>query len=225
MHRRPAYGDEVTEARLRASGVRRPRDEDVVAVAEDLAGTGHLRGQVHRDRGDTCPPWGAHRRAEPASRPTSAEPSSGCWPASRRTCARACRARRRPTRPAGLNLRADHLPGRADLEPRELPAILERRGCDLADGLTTVGWHSAFWIYLPESTRAAITSRLERLGSQASTVRRLARVSWEWADEGGLEPGSPFELRLQEWRGRRDDGVPRVLARGDSHAGQVTLVT
>ena len=32
---------------------------------------------------------------------------------------------------AGLNLRADHLPGRADLEAGPMPRIIERLGCDL----------------------------------------------------------------------------------------------
>jgi hypothetical protein len=42
---------------------------------------------------------------------------------------------------AGLNLRADHLPGQAALEVGPLPAIIERRGCDLnpVDAATTAG--------------------------------------------------------------------------------------
>lgn len=181
---------------------------------------------------------------------------------------------------AGLNLRADHLPGRPQMEAGPLPAVLDRVGCDLnpidpmstegrlrltsyiwvddverferlrrafvvaehvpatvitadaadfvedlelADGATTVLWHSAFWTYLPEAHRARITRAVERLGRDATADRPFAYASWEFS--GDIADHRPeFFLTLTVWRGGEDDGQPMVVASGDSHGNLASLI-
>lgn len=174
---------------------------------------------------------------------------------------------------AGLNLRADHLPGDPQLEKAPLPTIAARRGCDLhpidpttadgrltltsyvwvddvprfdrlrnaldvaagihatlvrqdaasfveelkvAEGSTTVLWHSAMWLYLPLDTKRRILAALSALGSSAESTRQLAHVSWEW-QPNPEDLTMPFELVMRRWRGRPDDGVPIVVVRGHGH--------
>jgi hypothetical protein len=182
---------------------------------------------------------------------------------------------------AGLNLRADLLPGIAGMEAGPLPAIIERSGCDLdpvdasatsgrdlltsyvwvddvhrferlrhaldvaervpasvvrqdaasfCAGLeltaatTTVIWHSAMWVYLDASTRAKVLRSIADLGATSTADSTLAHVSWEWPSYDD-EPGAPFALVVRRWRGRPDDGVPRLLARGTSHGSSAHLVS
>lgn len=181
---------------------------------------------------------------------------------------------------AGLNLRADLLPGAPGLEAGPLPRIVLRRGCDLdpvdvtttegrtllssyiwvddvdrftrlarameiargtpahlvrmdaaafvatmavEPGTTTVLWHSAMWIYLPSETRTAVEAAIRALGSTASADAPFVHVSWEWDDSGA--PDGMFELQVTRWAGTSDDGVPRTIAVGRSHGGDVRLVS
>lgn len=182
---------------------------------------------------------------------------------------------------AGLNLRADHLPGHPVLEAGPLPPVVDRIGCDLhpidptttegrltlssyiwvddverferlgralsiaervpaqvvpadaADfveglrleaGLTTLLWHSAFWTYLPDSTRGRITAAIERLGSQATAERPFAYASWEFSADVA-DHGPEFFLNLTTWQGSEDDGQSRLIASGDSHGNSATLIS
>ena len=181
---------------------------------------------------------------------------------------------------AGLNLRADLLPGDPALEAGPLPRVVVRRGCDLdpvdistvagrsllgsyvwvddvdrfhrlarameiardapADlvrmdaaefvaglgveaGTTTVLWHSAMWIYLPEATRAAVESGIRSLASNASPDAPFVHVSWEWDPSGA--PDASFELVVTRWAGTAEDGVPRLIAQGRSHGEDVQLIS
>lgn len=179
---------------------------------------------------------------------------------------------------AGLNLRADALPGQPGLEAGPLPPVLDRLGCDLAPvdittvegrsllgsyiwvddverfarlahamsvaqsipatvvqmdaadfcagldveaGTTTVLWHSAMWVYLPEGTRRDIDLAVAAVGATAGPEAPFVRASWEW-ESPGTEMES-FALTVRRWTGEPDDGVARVLARGRSHGTAVTL--
>jgi hypothetical protein len=181
---------------------------------------------------------------------------------------------------AGLNLRADHLPGVPEIEAGPLPVIADRLGCDLspvdptttegrvhltsyvwvddlpryerlrtalevaalvparviqqdaaalvesmdlADGTTTVLWHSAMWPYLVDEQRRRVLDGIARLGSEATSNRSFAHVSWEWMSEP-VDPRSSFELVVRRWRGEPSDGRPYVLARGGGHGNEPALV-
>ena len=175
---------------------------------------------------------------------------------------------------AGLNMRADHLPGDLALEGAPQPEVVERRGCDLdpvdpatpagrtwlsgfvwlddtarfaalahaldvaaripakvvradaadfvsacslAEGTTTVVWHSAFWSYLPPARRAALSDSINALGATASTTAPLWHVSWE----AGPTDMRDFEL----WVERFEGDAPRreLLATGGPHAQGLAL--
>ena len=170
---------------------------------------------------------------------------------------------------AGLNLRADLLPGVPRLERGPIPPIADRVGCDLApidptshegrllltsfvwvdhvdrferlrhalavaattpaevvhceaadfvddlelaDGFTTVLWHSALWSYLAESEQQRLLKRIEQLGAQATSVRQFVHVSWEWPAAGTDE----FVGTMRMWNGD-ERGHPIVFMRGWSH--------
>lgn len=178
---------------------------------------------------------------------------------------------------AGLNLRADHLPGHPGLEAGPIPAVVERLGCDLnpvdpttpegrtwlsgfvwlddtdrfahlahalrvattipapveqtdaatllgrlavADGTTTVVWHSALWPYLDADQRTTVTGLLDSLGTRATPSAPLWHVTWEPGPAGP----KVFELAVRVWDGRANSGERQVLVTGDPH-GRRLLAT
>lgn len=77
---------------------------------------------------------------------------------------------------AGLNLRADHLPGETHLEAGPLPRIVERRGCDLNPLDPTRAadreWLSSF-VWMDDTDRfAALAGALKVAGRVPVTVER-----------------------------------------------------
>lgn len=88
-------------------------------------------------------------------------------------------------------------------------------------GVTTVLWHSAMWVYLPETTRAGILQETARAGEAASTDAPFVHVSWE--ADAGLPGLASFGLVVRRWDGGPDDGRPRLLATGSSHGSNVVL--
>ena len=175
---------------------------------------------------------------------------------------------------AGLNLRADRLPGDLHLEGGPQPEVVVRQGCDLdpvdpttqagrtwlsgfvwlddtarfaalghalevaarvpaevvradaadfvsgltvAEGTTTVVWHSAFWSYLPPDRREALSTAIDALGATASATAPLWHVSWE----AGPADMRDFEL----WVERVEGGSParELLATGGPHAQGLAL--
>jgi hypothetical protein len=88
---------------------------------------------------------------------------------------------------AGLNLRADHLPGLMALEIGPLPRIIERRGCDLdpvdvttADGRT---WLSSF-VWVDDVDRfAALSSALQVASRVPVEIDRAEAAAWLSAAE------------------------------------------
>ncbi|TIS58619.1 DUF2332 family protein [Mesorhizobium sp.] len=83
-------------------------------------------------------------------------------------------------------------------------ALARREG-----GSNFVLYHSVMWQYLPEPTKAAITARLERAGSSATS-----RMPVAWLRMEPLAINDPFAtLSLTRWPG----GATRHLARCDYH--------
>ena len=77
---------------------------------------------------------------------------------------------------AGLNLRADHLPGEYRLEAGPLPRIVERRGCDLhpldPTSASDREWLSSF-VWMDDTDRfAALAGALKVAGQVPVTVER-----------------------------------------------------
>jgi len=93
---------------------------------------------------------------------------------------------------AGLNLRADHLPGNPQLEAGPMPTVIERRGCDLApidpttqDGRLTLS--SYIWVDDVE--------RFTRLGNALQIAARIPaqverRDAGTFAAHLDLQPGA-----------------------------------
>lgn len=81
-----------------------------------------------------------------------------------------------PGASAGLNLRADHLPGNPDLEVGPLPAVVERLGCDLhpIDPFTTEGrTQLTSYVWVDDVTRfGALAHALEVAQRVPATVIR-----------------------------------------------------
>jgi hypothetical protein len=78
---------------------------------------------------------------------------------------------------------------------------------------TRVVYHSIFWQYLPEATRAAITAGIEAAGAQATPSRRLAWVRLETDRETFRH-----ELSVRFWPG---GGGDVVLASAHAHGAWV----
>jgi hypothetical protein len=81
--------------------------------------------------------------------------------------------------------RLDRLRGAIRLA-RRMPAEVRREDAQafvdaitLADGTTTVLWHSVMWQYLAPTVKLAVTERVEALGAQATTDRRFVHLFLE----------------------------------------------
>ena len=90
---------------------------------------------------------------------------------------------------------------------------------EVAEGCTTVVWHSAVWPYLHADTRTALTERLERIGSRATADAPLWHVGWEPG------PGGPqqFELVIERWDGGEEPSR-EVAVVGNSHGQNLRAV-
>jgi hypothetical protein len=92
---------------------------------------------------------------------------------------------------------------------RWLPEQLARR----TPGRLAVVFHSVFWQYPPEETRAALRGTLERAGAAASEASPLAWLRCEPAEGAeGSRPGG-HQVQLTVWPG----GEAKVLADVDPH--------
>lgn len=105
--------------------------------------------------------------------------------------------------------------GRIDAATRlaaENPPLLERKdaGAFVAErlaapqdaGVTRVLYHSVMWQYLPQSTRAAITADMERVGTRATVERPLAWVRLETNRQTFRH-----ELAVRYWPGGEESAI------------------
>ena len=96
-------------------------------------------------------------------------------------------------------------------------------GIDLADGTTTVVWHSAMWVYLSAQTQQRIQDAIAEAGRQGGA----GAIAWcTCPGRGSVREGvDEFALVTRTWDGSSTDGRPVVLATGMSHGHPVRLVT
>ena len=112
---------------------------------------------------------------------------------------------------AALHLASEHPP---EVRRQEARPFVER--LELAEGTTTVLWHSVMWQYLPAADQEAVTQRLDERGAEATTTRRLVHLRAEPSRrvEGG---DHEFLVRLRSWPGGED----RVLGTMAPHGTPV----
>ena len=103
---------------------------------------------------------------------------------------------------------ADRVPA----EMRHQGAVELLESLELADGGTTVLWHSVMWQYLATEEQDAVTARIERLGAAAGESRPFAHLRLEPMRR---TPDSPhdFLVALRLWPG----GESRVLGSSAGH--------
>jgi hypothetical protein len=91
----------------------------------------------------------------------------------------------------------------AALEVEEIDAVsfAERELAEGRAGATTVIYHSIFWQYLPETSRAALRAFIEAAGARATEAAPLAWLAFEVpAAWGGQQLVKP-QLKLTIWPG------------------------
>ena len=113
---------------------------------------------------------------------------------------------------------------------RAVPATLVRMDAasfcaDLAavPATTTVLWHSAMWLYLPEAVQQEVVNAIARAASLARADRPLVHASWERSPASALS--RDFSLVTRTWDGSPGSGRPVLLATGMSHGHPAELVT
>jgi hypothetical protein len=106
---------------------------------------------------------------------------------------------------------------RTPVEVRRQGAASFVDGIELADGTTTVLWHSVMWQYLSVEERDAVSARVERLGAAATESRTFAHLFLE-PTRRTPESEHEFLVVLTEWpRGDR-----RVLGTSVGHGVPTT---
>jgi hypothetical protein len=102
----------------------------------------------------------------------------------------------------------------------QVPARVERTsatsfldGLDLAEGSTTVLWHSVMWQYLSAVEQEAVTARIEALGAAADARATFVHLS---AEPARRAPGEPHEflVRMRVWPGGEDEVLGTTVAHG-----------
>lgn len=106
---------------------------------------------------------------------------------------------------------------------RELPARVRReearsfvRGLDLADGATTVVWHSVMWQYLSAAEQVDVAGRLEELGAAATARRPFVHLRCEPVVREDRR--HEFAVHLRVWPG----GEERMLGTTVGHGVPTT---
>ncbi len=102
--------------------------------------------------------------------------------------------------------------GRAPVEVVRQSAADFMTGMRLADGHTTVLWHSVMWQYLTNGEKAAVTDQVRRLSAEASPSAPFVHVLLEpWR----LAAGAPHDFLVvaATW----PDGDQRVLGSASGH--------
>jgi hypothetical protein len=85
------------------------------------------------------------------------------------------------------------------------------RALELAEGTTTVVWHSVMWQYLPAAVQRTVSERLDRLGASATSTRRLAHVAVEPVRR---DPDVQFHVTLRLWPGGQQQLLGTTVPHG-----------
>lgn len=103
---------------------------------------------------------------------------------------------------------------RPDLVQMDAAAfVAERLSADQAEGVTRVLFHTVMWQYLPQATRDAIRTMMEKAGAQATPERPLA-----WLRVETNRTTFRHELTVKYWPGR---GEVALLAEAHPHGAWV----
>jgi hypothetical protein len=111
------------------------------------------------------------------------------------------------------------LADRVPVEVRRQTAASFVTGLELADGCTTVLWHSVMWQYLSAEEQHAVSVRIAELGASADERRPFVHLRAE--PERRSPGGAPeFLVRMRVWPdsgGSRQAGEARMLGRTVGH--------
>lgn len=83
----------------------------------------------------------------------------------------------------------------------------------LAEGTTTVLWHSVMWQYLPQADQSAVAARIEELGAQATATRRFAHLRAEPMRRSPQQEHE-FLVALRQWPGGEDRLLGSTVGHG-----------
>jgi hypothetical protein len=97
-------------------------------------------------------------------------------------------------------------------EVRREGAVELVQGLELAEGVTTVLWHSVMWQYLTADDQRAVTDRIEELGAAAGADRPFAHLRLEPMRRSADGPHE-FLVALRLWPG----GEERILGETAGH--------
>ncbi|HET7385372.1 MAG TPA: DUF2332 domain-containing protein [Nocardioidaceae bacterium] len=101
---------------------------------------------------------------------------------------------------------------RVGAEVRRTDAVSFVRSLELADKTITVLWHSVMWQYLSREDQAAVSARIEELGSAATAEHPFAHLMLEPLRRTP-EAVHSFLVALRLWPG----GERRILGEGAAH--------
>ena len=102
----------------------------------------------------------------------------------------------------------------------EVPAEVSKESAEsfvgrlrLAEGTTTVLWHSVMWQYVAPDEQAAVTRRIEGLGGEADESMPFVHLR---AEPSRRTDGAPHEflVRMRAWPGGEDRLLGRTAAHG-----------
>lgn len=117
---------------------------------------------------------------------------------------------------AAITLALEHRPA---IDEEGAADWLEARLSPLPGGRHTIVLHAIMWQYLPDAERARTEAAIRAAGRQA---RPDAPLSWVRFEADGDGPGGG--VRVTHWSGAADDGISRLVARGDYHGRWVEPV-
>lgn len=117
---------------------------------------------------------------------------------------------------SAIALALDHPPA---IDQAGAAEWLETRLTPLPEGRHTIVLHAIMWQYLPGGERARAEAAIRHAGRQATSD---APLSWVRFEADGDRPGGG--VRVTHWSGASDDGISRLVARGDYHGRWVAPI-
>ncbi|MCR9123856.1 MAG: DUF2332 family protein [Phyllobacteriaceae bacterium] len=110
---------------------------------------------------------------------------------------------------AAMAIALDHPPA---IDEAGAADWLETRLAPLPAGRHTIVMHAIMWQYVPADEKARAEAAIRHAGRQATPD---APLSWVRFEADGDRPGGG--VRATHWSGAADDGISRLVARGDYH--------